>query len=103
MDGMVIHIATRECPITQPHPAMECGVVAARRRCQEEGDAAMRRQHQDEQGQPRESDGTDHTPPPHKAAGQAEARSRRGEAQNARLRPLARPNDPTTAGAKLRC
>ena len=51
MDGMVIHIATRECPITQPHPAMECGVVAARRQCQEEGDSAMRRQHQDEQGQ----------------------------------------------------
>ncbi len=51
MDGMVIHIATRECPVTQPHPAMECGVVAARRRCQEEGDSAMHRQHRDEQGQ----------------------------------------------------
>lgn len=49
MDGMVTHIATRECLITQPHPAMECGVVAARRRCQEEGDAAMRRQYEDEQ------------------------------------------------------
>ncbi len=54
MDGMVIHIATRECPITEPHPAMECGVVAARRRCQEEGDSAMRRQPQDEQGQAKE-------------------------------------------------
>jgi len=49
MDGMVTHIVTRECLITQPHQAMECGVVAARRRCQEEGDSAMRRQHEDEQ------------------------------------------------------
>lgn len=49
MDGMVTHVATRECLITQPHPAMECGVVAARRRGQEQGDSAMRRQHEDEQ------------------------------------------------------
>ena len=49
MDGMVTHIVTRECLITQPHPGMECAVVAARRRCQEEGDSAMRRQHEDEQ------------------------------------------------------
>jgi hypothetical protein len=28
---------------------MECGVVAARRRCQEQAHAAMRRQHEDEQ------------------------------------------------------
>src|SRR5438034_2944989 len=56
MDGMVIHIATRECPITQHHPEMECAVVAARRRCQEEGDSAMRRQHRDEQGQAKRSE-----------------------------------------------
>src|ERR1043166_10037987 len=49
MDGMVTHIATRECRITQRHPGMECGVVAARRRCQQEADSAMRRQHEDEQ------------------------------------------------------
>jgi hypothetical protein len=49
MDGMVTHIATRECLITQAHPATECGVVAARRRCQEQADSAMRRQHEDEQ------------------------------------------------------
>jgi hypothetical protein len=49
MDGMVTHIVTRECLIAQPHQAMECGVVAARQRCQEEGDSAMRRQHEDEQ------------------------------------------------------
>ncbi len=48
MNGMVTHIATRECLLTQPHPGMECGVVAARRRSQEAGDTAMRRQHEDE-------------------------------------------------------
>jgi hypothetical protein len=42
MNGTVTHIATRECPITQPHPAGECGVVTARRHCQEEGDATKR-------------------------------------------------------------
>jgi len=42
MNGTVTHIAARECPITQPHPAGECGVVTARRHCQEEGDATKR-------------------------------------------------------------
>jgi len=51
MDRIVTHIATRECLITQPHPPGECGVVAARRRCQEEGDSANRRQ-RDEERQP---------------------------------------------------
>src|SRR5712691_4926200 len=51
MDRIVSHIATRECLLTQPHPPGECGVVAARRRCQEEGDSAMRRQ-RDEERQP---------------------------------------------------
>ncbi len=27
MDGTVTHIATRECLITQPHPALECAIV----------------------------------------------------------------------------
>ena len=48
MDGTVTHIATRECLITQPHPALECAIVTARRRCQEDTDAAMRRQREDE-------------------------------------------------------
>jgi hypothetical protein len=51
MDGTVTHIATRECLITQPHPALECGIVTARRRCQEDADTAMRRQREDEQRQ----------------------------------------------------
>ncbi|HEU5262807.1 MAG TPA: hypothetical protein VFU41_15415 [Gemmatimonadales bacterium] len=55
VNGMVTHIATRDCLITQPHPAMECAVVAARRRRQEEGDSAMRRQHEDEQRQWKEA------------------------------------------------
>jgi len=48
MDGTVTHIATRECLITQPHPALECAIVTARRRCQEDTDTAMRRQREDE-------------------------------------------------------
>ena len=48
MDGLVTHIATRECLITQPHPAVDCAIVAARRQCQEQADVAMRRQHEDE-------------------------------------------------------
>ena len=51
MDGMVTHIATRECLVTQPHPAVDCAIVTARRRCQEEADAAVRRQHEYEQRQ----------------------------------------------------
>ncbi len=42
MDRIVTHIATRECLITQPHPGVECEVVTARRRCQEEGDSTKR-------------------------------------------------------------
>src|SRR6266705_872290 len=49
----------------------------------------------------RESHGADHTAAPRNGAGQAEARGGRGTAQIARLRPPARPNDPTTAGARL--
>jgi len=48
MDNTVTHIAAPECSITQPHPAVECGIVLARRRCQAEADAAMRRQHEAE-------------------------------------------------------
>jgi hypothetical protein len=44
MDDTVTHIATRECLITQPHPATACGVVAERRRAQEQADSAKRRQ-----------------------------------------------------------
>ena len=51
MDGLVTHIATRECLITQPHPAVDCAIVTARRQCPEEADTAMRRQHEDEQRQ----------------------------------------------------
>ena len=56
MDGLVTHIATRECLITQPHPAVDCAIVTARRQCQEEADAAMRRQHEDEQRQRKSPD-----------------------------------------------
>lgn len=54
MDGMVTHIATCDCLVTQPHPAVDCGIVTARRQCQEEADSAMCWQHEHEQGQPEE-------------------------------------------------
>ena len=51
MDGMVTHIATCECLVTQPHPAVGCAIVTARQQCQKEADSAMRRQHEYEQRQ----------------------------------------------------
>ena len=45
MEGLLTHVATADCFITQPHPALECGIVAAWWRCHEEGDTAMRWQH----------------------------------------------------------
>jgi hypothetical protein len=48
MEGLLTHVASTDCFITQPHPAPECGVVTAWWRCQE-ADTAMRRQHEDEQ------------------------------------------------------
>jgi len=46
MDGMVTHIATCECLVTQPHAAVDCAIVTARRQCQGEADSAMRGQHE---------------------------------------------------------
>ncbi len=51
MDGIVTHIATRECLVTQPHPAVDCAIVVARRQCQEGADSAMRQQREYEQRQ----------------------------------------------------
>lgn len=51
MNGMVTHIATLECLVTQPHRAVDCAIVMARRQGREETDSAMRRQHEDEQPQ----------------------------------------------------
>ena len=49
MNGKVTHIATLECLVTQPHRAVDCAIVMARRLGREEADLAMRRQHEDEQ------------------------------------------------------
>ncbi len=49
MNGMVTHTATLECPVTQPHRAVDCAIVMARRQGREEADLAMRRPHEDEQ------------------------------------------------------
>lgn len=53
MNAMVTHIARLECLITQPHRAVDCAIVMARRQGREEADLAMRRQHEDEQPQGR--------------------------------------------------
>jgi hypothetical protein len=51
MDGMVTHIATLECLVTQPHRAVDCAIVMARRQRQEGAALAMRRQREYEQPQ----------------------------------------------------
>ncbi|HZC68851.1 MAG TPA: hypothetical protein VE201_09565 [Nitrospirales bacterium] len=48
MEGLLTHVATTDCFVTQPHPALKCGIVTAWWRCQEE-DTARRRQPEDEQ------------------------------------------------------
>jgi hypothetical protein len=53
MNGMVTHIATLECLVTQPHRAVDCAIVMARRQSQGGADLASRRR-EDEQGQPEE-------------------------------------------------
>ena len=29
MEGMLTHVATADCSITPPHPALDCGIVTA--------------------------------------------------------------------------
>jgi hypothetical protein len=35
---LVVHKATRECPMTEPHPRAICGIVKERERHQHAGD-----------------------------------------------------------------
>jgi len=42
-EDMVVHKATRECPMIQPHRRAICGIVAARERNQVAADAERRR------------------------------------------------------------
>ena len=49
IEGLLTHLATTDCFVTQPHSALECGIVTAWWRLHEEADTAMRRQHEDEQ------------------------------------------------------
>jgi len=50
MEGLLAHVATADCFITTPHPALQCGIVTAWWRSQVEADTAMRRHHEDAQG-----------------------------------------------------
>lgn len=42
MEGLLTHVATADCFITLPHPALECGIVTAWWRCQVEAEPARR-------------------------------------------------------------
>jgi len=50
MEGLLTHVATADCFMTLPHPALECGIVTAWWQFEVEGDPAMPR-HEDEQRQ----------------------------------------------------
>jgi len=40
MEGLLTHIATADCFVTLPHPALECGIVTAWWQSQVEADPA---------------------------------------------------------------
>ncbi len=40
MEGLLTHVATADCFITLPHPALECGIVTAWWQSQVEADPA---------------------------------------------------------------
>jgi hypothetical protein len=49
MEGLLTHVATADCFITTPHPAQECGIVAAWWQFQVQADTPTRRHHENEQ------------------------------------------------------
>jgi hypothetical protein len=49
MEGLLTHIATSDCILATPHPALECGIVTAWWQSQVEADTAMRWHHEDAQ------------------------------------------------------
>jgi hypothetical protein len=53
MEGLLTHVATADCFLTLPHPALECGIVTAWWQSEVEGDPAMpRREDEQRQRQP---------------------------------------------------
>jgi hypothetical protein len=56
MEGLLTHVATADCFITPPHPALDCGIVTAWWHYQVKGIRATPRQYVDER---RESDPED--------------------------------------------
>ena len=41
-EGLLTHVASVDCFIAVPHPALECGIVTAWWQCQVEANTAMR-------------------------------------------------------------
>ncbi len=50
MEGLLTHVATADCFLTTPHPALECGIVTAWWQFQVEADTALQRPHEDATG-----------------------------------------------------
>ncbi len=46
MEGLLTHVATADCFITTPHPALRCGIVTTWWQFQVEADTALDRQHE---------------------------------------------------------
>jgi hypothetical protein len=59
MEGLLTHVASADCFITPPHPALDCGIVTAWWHSQVGGDTSTPRQHEDaqRQGQPHQERG----------------------------------------------
>ena len=50
VEGLLTHVATSDCFLTRPHPALECGIVTAWWQSQVDAGTATRRHHEDAQG-----------------------------------------------------
>jgi hypothetical protein len=50
MEGLLTHVATADCFLARPHPALECGIVSAWWQFQVEADGALHQHHEDATG-----------------------------------------------------
>jgi hypothetical protein len=50
MEGLLTHVATADCFLAKPHPALECGIVTAWWQFQVEADRALQQHHEDATG-----------------------------------------------------
>jgi hypothetical protein len=50
MEGLLTHVATADCFLARPHPALECGIVSAWWRLQVKADGPLHQHHEDTTG-----------------------------------------------------